>query len=106
MTPVEPRVDAVSGTFLALLDRRERDALHSLGVRRAFPRGVALMFQHEPGERVMLLLAGRVKVTRVGGDGRETLLSIRDRGDVLGELALIDDEPRLATVTALEPVQA
>ncbi|HEY7933442.1 MAG TPA: Crp/Fnr family transcriptional regulator [Solirubrobacteraceae bacterium] len=106
MTPVEPPVDAVSGTFLALLDPPERDALHSLGIRRAFPRGVALMFQHEPGERVMLLLAGRVKVTRVAGDGREMLLSIRDPGDVLGELALIDDEPRLATVTALEPVQA
>ncbi len=106
MTPIEPPFDAVSGTFLALLDRRERDALHSLGVRRAFPRGAALMFEHEPGERVMLLLAGRVKVTRVGGDGREMLLSIRDPGDVLGELALVDDEPRLATVTALEPVQA
>jgi CRP-like cAMP-binding protein len=106
MAPAESRFDAVSGTFLALLDRQERDALDALGVRRAFPRGAALMFEHEPGERVMLVLAGRVKVTRVGADGREMLLSIRDPGDVLGELALIDDEPRLATVTALEPVQA
>ncbi len=64
------------------------------------------MFQHEPGERVMLLLAGRVKVTRVGEDGREAMLSIRDPGDVLGELAFIDGQPRLATATALEAVQA
>ena len=34
------------------------------------------------------------------------LLSIRDPGDVLGELALIDGLPRIATVTALEPVDA
>jgi CRP/FNR family transcriptional regulator, cyclic AMP receptor protein len=106
MTPVEAPFDAVSGTFLALLDRQERDVLCALGVRRSFPRGAVLMFQHEPGERVMLLLAGRVKVTRVAGDGREMLLSIRDPGDVLGEVAFVDDEPRIATVTALEPVQA
>jgi CRP/FNR family transcriptional regulator, cyclic AMP receptor protein len=54
----------------------------------------------------MLLLAGRVKVTRTDEDGRETLLSLRDPGDVLGELSFIDGEPRIATVTALEPVEA
>jgi len=64
------------------------------------------MFPQEPDARVMLLLSGRVKVTRVDRDGREVLLSIRDPGDVLGELALIDGEPRLATVTALDPVEA
>ena len=64
------------------------------------------MFQNEPDERVTLLLAGRVKVTRVDHDGHEILLSIRDPGDVLGELALIDRLPRVATVTALEPVEA
>ena len=64
------------------------------------------MFQNEPDGRVMLLLAGRVKVTRLDHDGHEILLSIRDPGDVLGELALIDGLPRIATVTALEPVEA
>ena len=34
------------------------------------------------------------------------LLSIRDPGDVVGELALVDDEPRIATITALEAVEA
>jgi CRP/FNR family transcriptional regulator, cyclic AMP receptor protein len=106
MMPAEPPNDLVPGTFLALLDGQERDALYALGVRRSFPRGAVLMFQHEPGERVMLLLTGRVKVTRAGPDGREMLLSIRDPGDVLGELAFIDDEPRLATVTSLEAVHA
>ena len=64
------------------------------------------MFEREPGERVMLLLAGRVKVTRVAEDGRETMLSIRDPGDVLGELAFIDRQPRVASASALEPVEA
>jgi CRP/FNR family cyclic AMP-dependent transcriptional regulator len=98
--------DAAPGTFLGLLDSDEREALNGLGVRRSFPRGAPLMFQNEPDGRLMLLLAGRVKVTRVDHDGHETLLSIRDPGDVLGELALIDRQPHIATVTALEPVEA
>jgi CRP/FNR family cyclic AMP-dependent transcriptional regulator len=100
------RVTAVAPeTFLASLNGDEREALNGLGVRRSFPRGAVLMFQNEPDARVMLLLAGRVKVTRVDHDGHELLLSIRDPGDVLGELSLIDGLPRVATVTALEPVE-
>jgi len=95
-----------SGTFLASLNSDEREALNGLGLRRSFPRGTVLMFQNEPDGRVMLLLAGRVKVTRLDHDGHEILLSIRDPGDVLGELALIDGLPHVATVTALEPVEA
>jgi CRP/FNR family cyclic AMP-dependent transcriptional regulator len=98
--------EMAAGTFLASLNDDEREALNGLGVRRSFPRGAALMFQNEPDGRVMLLLAGRVKVVRVDHDGHEVLLSIRDPGDVLGELALIDGLPRIATVTALEPVEA
>ena len=101
-TPVQP----LAGTFLARVQEREREALFALGVRRTFPPGATLMFQHEPDGRVMLLLSGRVKVMRVDSEGREVLLSIRDPGDVLGELALIDGEPRLATVTAIDAVEA
>lgn len=106
MTTSSAATGVVAGTFLTLLDPRERTALHGLGVKRAFPRGALLMFQGEPGERVMILLEGRVKVSRVDEEGHELLLSIRDPGDVLGELAFIDRHPRLASVTALEPVKA
>jgi CRP/FNR family cyclic AMP-dependent transcriptional regulator len=98
--------DIAPGSFLALLDQQERSALDGLGVVRSFPRRSMLMFEHEPGERVMILLAGRVKASRLDQDGRELILSVRDPGDVLGELAFIDGHPRLATVTALEPVTA
>lgn len=93
-------------TFLASLNSEEREALQRLGIRRSFQRGAAVMFQDEPDERVIILSTGRVKVTHVDHAGHEMLLSIRDPGDVLGELAFIDSQPRIATVTTLEPVEA
>jgi CRP-like cAMP-binding protein len=93
-------------TFLARLREDERQALVSLGVRRHFASGAALMFQDEHEDRVIVLLEGRVKATRVDQDGRELLLSIRDPGDLLGELAFVDGQPRIATVIALEAVEA
>jgi CRP-like cAMP-binding protein len=96
----------VGDTFLASLTEAERERLYAIGVTRDFPRGAVLMFEHEPGERVLLLLVGRAKVTSLADDGRETMLSIRDPGDVLGELAFIDGRPRLATAAALEPLRA
>jgi CRP/FNR family transcriptional regulator, cyclic AMP receptor protein len=106
MASLASQAGAVAGSFVALLDQTEREALYDLGIRRAFPRGSLLMFEQEPGERVMILLAGRVKISRVGEDGREVLLGIRDPGDVLGELAFIDGHPRIASATALEEVEA
>ena len=97
---------AVSGTFLSLLDDAESAALLELGTHRGFPRGAVLMYEGEPGERAMILEEGRVKVTRIEPGGHETMLSIRDPGDVVGEVSLIDERPRLATVTALERVRA
>ena len=94
------------GTFMAQLSESERQALLELGVRRRFPHGTVLMYQLEPDERVMFILAGRVKIGRVDGRGRELLLTISDPGDMLGELAFVDRGPRVATVTALEPVEA
>jgi CRP-like cAMP-binding protein len=91
---------------MALLDDAERAALSELGTHRAFPRGAVLMYEEEPGERVMIIETGRVKVTRIEAGGHETMLSIRDPGDVVGELSLVDESPRLASVTALEPVRA
>jgi CRP/FNR family cyclic AMP-dependent transcriptional regulator len=104
--PTSATTELVPDTFFALLTDSEREALRALGVQRRFPRGAVLMFEQEPDQRVMLLLAGRVKVTAVGHDQRDVLLSIRDPGDVLGELAFIDGQPRAATVSALEQVEA
>jgi CRP/FNR family cyclic AMP-dependent transcriptional regulator len=97
---------AVPGTFLAGLHQSEFASLVALGIARRFSRDSILILQGESDDRVMILLAGRVKVGRVEQDGRELMLEIRDPGDLLGELAFVDGGPRVATVTTLEPVEA
>lgn len=92
--------------FLERLDDGDREAVLAIGATRSYPASSILMFQGEIGERLLLLLAGRVKVTRSVGGEHELMLAIRDPGELLGELTFIDAQPRLATVTALEPVHA
>jgi CRP/FNR family transcriptional regulator, cyclic AMP receptor protein len=100
------RQQPAPGSFLSLLTVDERSRLHDLGHLRHFPRGAVMMYEGEPGERVMILDSGRAKITQIVEGGRETLLSIRDPGDVMGEIAFVDGLARMATVTALEPVEA
>ena len=92
-------------SFGALLEAEDWSALQGCGQRRKVARAVVLMYEGDPGDRVVVLLAGRVKVTTTGDDGQETLLSIRGPGEILGELSFLDDQPRLSTVTTLEPVE-
>ena len=92
-------------SFAALLEAGDWSALQARGQRRKIAGAAVLMYEGDPGDRVVVLLAGRVKVTTVGDDGQETLLSIRGPGEILGELSFIDDQPRLSTVTTLEPVE-
>jgi CRP/FNR family transcriptional regulator, cyclic AMP receptor protein len=91
-------------SFAALLEAEDWLALQARGQRRKIARAAVLMYEGDPGDRVLVLLAGRVKVTTTGDDGQETLLSIRGPGEILGELSFLDDQPRLSTVTTLEPV--
>ena len=55
---------------------------------------------------MIVLLTGRAKVASLSSAGREVIVAVRGPGDLLGELSAIDDEPRAATVTTLEPVEA
>jgi CRP-like cAMP-binding protein len=98
--------DLAPHSFFAMLSPKDRALIADLGIERSFPPGSILMFEREPGERVMILLEGRVKVSMLSADGHQTVLSIRDPGEVLGELSCIDRDVRLATVTALDPVRA
>ena len=64
-----------------------------------------MLRQGDTGSTVLLFLSGRAKVFYGAPDGSQTLLSIRGPGDVVGEVACTVEEPRTATVQALEEVR-
>jgi CRP/FNR family transcriptional regulator, cyclic AMP receptor protein len=82
------------------------DRLASAGRRRTYRRGEVIFHQGDPGETLLVIESGRVKVFTYADSGDETLLAILGPGDCFGELALIDGEPRSATIQALEAVEA
>jgi CRP/FNR family transcriptional regulator, cyclic AMP receptor protein len=91
--------------FLGALSVEEADALRALGVKRTYGAKVTLVHQADDAGPVVILLGGRVKVA-VGDAGREAIIGVAGPGELIGELAAIDDGPRSTTVTTLEPVDA
>jgi CRP/FNR family cyclic AMP-dependent transcriptional regulator len=94
------------GSFAGALTATERHQLVQTGRCRRFPRGSTLFNEGERSDRVVILLAGRIKVSSFTENGKEVVLAVRFSGDLLGELSALDGEPRSATATALEPVEA
>lgn len=89
---------------LSVLDGADRAALAAIATTLTLERGSILVRQGEQAHHVHLLLDGRVVVVRATPQGREVLLALRGPGDTLGELAVFDPAPRMATATALEDV--
>ena len=73
--------------------------------QRHYPRNSHIMRTDDKPDGLYVLLAGRAKVLVQDGDGREVILSILEARDFFGEMGLIDDLPRSATVQALEPCE-
>jgi CRP-like cAMP-binding protein len=93
-------------SFSSGLDAAESAEFERRGVRRRFARGAALFHEHQLADRVLVLLDGRVKITTLSGDGKETILAVCGVGDLIGEQAALDARPRSASAIALEPVEA
>ena len=95
-----------AGTFAAGLTAGQRSDLLSRGVERRFDGGATLMNQGDRGDSVAVLLRGVAKIWALSADGHETLLGLRTRGDLLGEMAVTARVPRTARVVASTPVLA
>ena len=65
------------------------------------PGGAVLIQEGEAADCLYLVAVGRLRVSMRGGDGTERVIAELGRGEVVGELAVITNEPRSATVTAL-----
>lgn len=88
---LEQRLSPMEIHFLASLSAEER-----------FRAGETIFREGDPGDKMYVVLEGRVMISKsIPGAGEEALAFL-ERGDYFGEMALIDDEPRSASAKAHE----
>ena len=87
--------------LFAALDDEAAAALKASMSRRELARAEILFHEGDPGDRLYVIIEGKVKLGRASGDGRENLLAVLGPGEMFGELSLFDPGPRNATATAV-----
>jgi serine/threonine-protein kinase len=71
--------------------------------RKLFRAGERIIAEGDPGDSAYMIVSGKCRAVRAVGDGQETL-AVMGPGDVFGEMALLLEEPRAATVEAVDTV--
>ena len=83
------------------VDREELTRIASMLTPRDVPKDAHVVTQDEPGDALFIIAKGRMKVVLYGENGREVILTLLKAGDFFGEMALLDHQPRSASVIAL-----
>ena len=106
-----PTATTVSTTLLksvplfASFPEEQLRTLVSVVTRRSVPRASVIMAAGDPVDSLYLVVSGRLKVMMGDADGGEVILGLIGAGEFFGEMGLIDDSPRSASVITLEPCE-
>jgi CRP/FNR family transcriptional regulator, cyclic AMP receptor protein len=87
--------------LFAALDAEGASALASQMEEQRLQRGQHVFIEGELGDRLYVVLDGKVKLVHTAPDGRESVLAVLGPGEMFGELSLFDPGPRASTATAL-----
>jgi CRP-like cAMP-binding protein len=84
------------------LNKRQLETLAKTFVERKYKAGQAIVTQGKGGEGFFLIVSGKAEAVREQADGTKTVVNTFREFDFFGELALLDDGVRTATVTATD----
>jgi CRP/FNR family transcriptional regulator, cyclic AMP receptor protein len=88
--------------LFSTLSDGEFSQLDHIFVLRSYRKGQIIFLEEETGNYMYLVLSGKVKVSKAGVAGKETILAIHRTGDFFGEMSLLDGKTSPATVSAME----
>ncbi len=80
----------------------EREALSRSMLIRRFPKNTIIILDGDDSDSLYIILAGKVKVFLTDEAGKEVTLNYQAVGEYFGEMALLDDQPRSASVMTVE----
>lgn len=104
MPPADARARLNTIPLLLGLEQHElervRDMFHPLTVSA----GTNIMSLGQPGEVAYIIRGGTVKIHVEQSDGRDVVIALRGPGELIGEMSVLDNIPRSASVVSLEPV--
>jgi CRP/FNR family transcriptional regulator, cyclic AMP receptor protein len=83
------------------LSREELERISRVAIPRSFPAGVRVFHEGDQSDACYLVRSGDLRVTREHSDGRAIALATLGRGDIFGELAMLDGQARSASVETL-----
>jgi CRP/FNR family transcriptional regulator, cyclic AMP receptor protein len=88
-----------------LLDAAERTALAQMMEQSNFPAGYRIFEEGDAGDRMYVVCSGGVELATTDKLGQKLVLTTAARGDLFGELSLLDHGPRTANATVLEDAE-
>ena len=71
-------------------------------LRKPYPKNSTVVAAGDPADALYIVISGRLKVLMSDKEGKEVILAILNQGDFFGEMGLIDQAPRSATVVAID----
>jgi CRP/FNR family cyclic AMP-dependent transcriptional regulator len=104
MAPMDLETLLGSVSLFSSLDRRALSGLAQQASRRVYAAGETIVREGETGTALYVIVRGRARVERGTGPATAGLGELGP-GEFFGELALIEDHPRSATVIALEETE-
>ena len=87
------------------LASEEKEILVQHSTTRAYPANTILISEGDSTDSFYVVLEGEVKVLVSDDQGKEVILNILGPGEYFGELAMLDDEPRSATIKTMMPTR-
>ena len=89
--------------FFKGFDGTPLDTVVAASEQRSFGRGGVLFTENEAATELFVVVSGRIAIANRSVDGRESVVALMERGDLLGEMPLFDGLARSAEARALEP---
>lgn len=89
--------------FFKGFDGTPLDSVVAASETRSFARGGVLFTENDSAAELFIVVSGRIAIANRSIDGRESVVALMERGDLLGEMPLFDGLARSAEARALEP---